>query len=98
MRHTNLASGHWFAMSLAEQLGNVGSEVERAVRWRQKGDSEQFQKAFERMLELLDLTLSDKRWRGYRLQELARAREELCRIFTNKDFSQNIIGVQNYFL
>ena len=94
--HQNLSEGRWFEMSLAEQLGNVGSEVERAIRWRKKGDSEQSQKAFDRMLELLDLTLNDKRWHGPRLRELARLREELCRILTDDD--EDTAGIQNYFL
>ena len=94
--HQNLSEGRWFEMSLAEQLGNVGSEVERAIRWRKKGDSEQSQKAFDRMLELLDLTLNDRRWRGPRLRELARLREELCRILTDDD--EDTSGIQNYFL
>src|SRR3989338_2910309 len=94
--HQNLSEGRWFEMSLAEQLGNVGSEVERAIRWRKKGDSEQSQKAFDRMLELLDLTLNDRRWRGARLRELARLREELCRILTDDD--EDTSGIQNYFL
>jgi hypothetical protein len=33
--------------------------------------------AFERALELLDLTLADPRWRGRR-KEIARSRELLC--------------------
>jgi hypothetical protein len=32
--HQNLAVGRWFEMTLAEQLGNVGSEVGRAIKWQ----------------------------------------------------------------
>jgi len=61
---------------LAEQLGNVGTEVGRLRRWRGK-DERLAAGAFDRALELLDLTLADPRWRG-RLREIARARELLC--------------------
>lgn len=56
-----------------EQLGNVGGEVNRALRWHGK-DEELFQGAVNRALELLDLTITDPRWRT-RLKEICRARE-----------------------
>lgn len=84
-QHKNLASGAWGTLTLCEQLGNVGSEVGRAVSWHKKGNKEYFEKAFERALELLDLTISDNRWRAFawpgRLKELVRAREFLCSVF-----------------
>ncbi len=77
--HPGLSSGRWFTLTLPEQLGNVGSEYERALNWKNKKKPDQSQKAFDRMLELLDLTLADPRWR-HRLKELARLREEACRL------------------
>ncbi len=75
-RHRELAAGRWGRLSLAEQLGNIGTEVGRMRRWR--GVDERLAAgAFDRALELLDLTLADPRWRG-RLREIARARELLC--------------------
>lgn len=79
--HDDLAAGRWFTFSLAEQLGNVGSEVERAIRWREKGNHEYFESAYARMLELMDLTIVDPRWKGCRKRELARVREGLCDSF-----------------
>ena len=73
--HPELASGRWHTMTLAEQLGNVGSDYERALRWKQKGEAKYFEGAFARMLELLDLTIADPRWRNHRLKELCRLRE-----------------------
>ncbi|HLC70098.1 MAG TPA: hypothetical protein VJH75_03585 [Patescibacteria group bacterium] len=75
--HKNLAQGRWFELSLCEQLGNVGSEVGRAANWEKRGDVIQRDKALERAVDLLDLTISDDRWRGGRLKELCRAREVL---------------------
>lgn len=65
-------------MSLAEQLGNVGSEYSRARRWKAKGNVEFFDKAFARLLELLDLTITDNRWHGARRRELSRVRSGVC--------------------
>jgi hypothetical protein len=78
MQHQELASGKWFAMTLAEQLGNIGSEVGRAGSWRVRGNTEQSERALTRALELLDLTLADSRWNSARKRELARVRESLC--------------------
>jgi len=75
-RHPELAAGRWSQLSLAEQLANVGSEVGRMVRWRER-DPRLMMAGFDRALELLDLTLADPRWRD-RLREIARVRELLC--------------------
>ena len=75
-RHRELAAGRWGQLSLAAQLANVGAEVGRILRW-QGQDERLSTTAFERALELLDLTLAYPRWRG-RLREIARAREMLC--------------------
>jgi len=80
--HKSLAEGRWFTFSIVEQLANVGSEFERAASAFQRGDEARFGKAFERMLELLDLTIADPKSRTpCRLRELLRLREEVCDVF-----------------
>lgn len=99
--HKNLASGRWFKMSLAEQLANVGSEFERVLAWRKKGNSDYAVKAFERMLELLDLTIKDPRWKNHRLKELLRLRETINDELSTKDNVDLFVAVQDlqkYFL
>ena len=76
--HKNMASGKWFEMTLAEQLANVGSDVDRLISWRKKSNEKYAENAFYRALDLLDLTISDKRWHGPKLKELCRLREVLC--------------------
>ena len=70
----------WHRMSLLEQLGNVGSEVDRVIAWRQHGNEQFATNALYRVLELMDLTIADPRWLG-RLKELTRAREIMCDLF-----------------
>jgi len=60
-----------------EQLANVGSDIERTIQWKKKGDPEYSRMAFYRALELLDLTVSDPKNRGPRLREILRTREAL---------------------
>src|ERR1700704_5256747 len=76
--HPSLAGGRWHTMTLAEQLGNVGSEYERALRWKEKQNVKYFEQALARLLELLDLTIADPRWKNHRLKELCRLRELIC--------------------
>ncbi len=78
--HQELAAGRWFRLSLVEQLANVGSEIERAMRWRGTGNIVYGRRAFERALELLDLTIADAKHRS-RLKELTRLREALADYF-----------------
>ncbi len=75
--HQDLAGGRWYTLTLTEQLANVGSEFERAWSWRSKDENSLSENAFGRMSELLGLTISDPRWRGLRLRELARLRESI---------------------
>lgn len=74
--HRDLAAGRWWELTVAEQLGNVGSEVGRAVRWSSRNPA-LAESALHRALELIDLTLDDPRHRRSvaRLREIARARE-----------------------
>ena len=80
VQHQELASGRWNELSLLEQMGNIGSEVERALKWKKKNNSDYCMRAFERALELLDLTLASPNNR-LRLKEIARTREILVDFF-----------------
>jgi len=73
--HKNLADGQWHRMSFFDQMANIGSEIGRTISWREK-NIEYSQRAFERALELLDLTIGDER-NISRLKELCRLREIL---------------------
>ena len=72
--HKSLAAGRWHTLTLAEQLGNIGSEVGRALSWHHR-NPERYEGALARGLELFDLTLADPRWSAVRRREIARARE-----------------------
>lgn len=78
--HKELTLERWFRFSLMFQLGSVGSDVDRTIAWRNKGEADYSQKAFERVLELLDFTIADPKNRK-RLKEIVRARELLVDYF-----------------
>jgi hypothetical protein len=79
-RHRELAEGKWRQLSFAEQMANVGSEIERTISWKTKGRPDFSERAFERAIELIDLTIADDRNRA-RLRELCRVREILADCF-----------------
>lgn len=88
----------WQKLSLAEQMGNIGSEFSRARHWEKSGDFDNRQRALERMIELIDLTTTDKKWR-YRLFELLRLREIICDLLIKKgDYEISPKSLQDYFL
>ncbi len=96
--HKGLAAGGWARLELVEQLGNVGSEVERAIRAWEAGQGKRFEGAFARALELFDLTAADPRWHRHRCQEILRAREEFCRLFYDPDVPPDSAeGSRRYF-
>lgn len=80
-QHKNLASGRWKELTFFEQMANIGSEIERTIKWKKKGNREYSLLAFERALELLDLTIENERRNSY-TRELLRVREMLADHFS----------------
>lgn len=70
----NVTENKWQKLSFAEQIGNIGSEISRTRHWEEMKDLSNQKNALLRAIELIDLTLADKRWR-LRLKELTRLRE-----------------------
>ncbi len=96
-QHKNLAGGRWKELAFFEQMANIGSEVERAIKWRNKGNVEYSQMAFYRALELLDLTIADEK-NIRRLREIVRLREILADYFAfNNEYKSTDKSWQNYF-
>jgi len=96
-QHKSLAVGRWRQLSFVEQMANIGSEVERALNWQTKGNQAYCQRAFERALELLDLT-RENLVSFARLKELSRLREVIVDYFfgTNQ-FNSTEKLLRSYF-
>lgn len=72
-QHKALAESGWNKLSLVEQMANIGAEVGRALKWRDRKPDYALS-SFYRSLELLSLSLADPKNRG-RLKEMARIKE-----------------------
>ncbi len=68
-QHQDLAAGRWNQLSLCEQLGNIGSEVGRAINAKKRGDDQRMNTAIDRALELFYFTIDDPKNKS-RLREL----------------------------
>ncbi|MDP3043692.1 MAG: hypothetical protein Q8N21_04815 [bacterium] len=84
IQHQQLAGGRWQELSFFEQMANIGSEVERAIKWKNKNSGEYAEKAFIRALELFDLTVADGKNKK-RLKEILRAREVFADYFAGEN-------------
>lgn len=95
--HRELAAGRWQQLSFCEQMANIGSEINRALTWRTKGNEAYSGKALDRAFELLSLTthaLTDP----VRYKELTRLREAINDyFFGNNQFASTELLWRKYF-
>jgi hypothetical protein len=93
--HLTAAAESWPRFSLEEQLGNIGSEVSRAIR--AKEDPEYYWGAVSRALDLFYLTIADSRWKG-RLKEIVRAKELFCAAaLGSNEYKTTLEDLDKYF-
>lgn len=96
--HAGLAAGRWLELTLAEQLGNIGSEVGRALRAKAQDSQERLQAALDRTLELFDLTIADPRL-IHRLKEIVRAREVVNDFLVgDNQYGSTPASIEAYFM
>lgn len=98
IQHKELAAGRWEKLTFAEQMANIGSEIDRTIIWRDKHNLSYSQLAFERALELIDLTIAAAKTFP-RLKELLRVREILADYFIfDNEYKSTDKAWQDYFL
>ena len=66
----------WRNLTFYQQLGNVASEISRAIKFKEEKDADHMKASLWRLLELVDLTIDDQKNRS-RLKELCRFKEVL---------------------
>jgi hypothetical protein len=96
--HSSLSSGRWGKLTLAAQLGNVGSEFGRAARAQESGNTSRFDNAIDRLYELVDLTLTDRRWTLPQRREISRLRESISETFFGEDQTKESRDVLDRYL
>jgi hypothetical protein len=87
----------WKNLSFIEQMANIGSEVERAINWKEKNKDKYSKKAFFRAIELFNLTLLEIKSLS-RLTEVARSRELFSDFFWgDNQYNSTKESWQKYF-
>ena len=66
----------WFEIDVGIQLANVGGEINRAIRWKNRGDDKKMVNFYNKAMEFMELTMQDPK-NSHRLGELSEARYEL---------------------
>ena len=96
MQHDGLEDD-WMERSIAYQMANIGSEVSRSIKNQDK--PVRFKGAYERALELFDLTMLSlqKQRKTGELREVCRAREEFCDFFNGNSFGTDAKMMQKYY-
>ena len=96
-----IVSGRWQKMEFASQMGNIGSEVSRALSAKEKNKDKRMNSAIDRALELFDSSISACQnfpEDSGKLKELLYAREEFCSFFFGgTEIDVDPIKMQRYY-
>ena len=90
----------WAQLSFYEQIGNIGSEVGRAIIAHRNGNALRETRAIDRAIDLFSATaevLTGTPF-SYRLKEVLRARDEFLRLFFDGTFDTDADKIERYFM
>lgn len=74
----------WYDMPVTCQISNIGSEVNRAIRWKNKENSQRMIMFCEKAIEFLQLSISDPK-NKHRIREFEFCIEELQDYFIGEN-------------
>jgi len=98
MSEYRIDRNRWEQLTIYEQMGNIGSEVGRAIKARRTGREERLAGAIERALDLFTATTEQLvKEKSPRLREVLRARNEFLRLFYDGTFDEEADGIERYF-
>ena len=96
--HPELAAGKWAEMPFPLQMGNIGSEISRALKSKARNNDERMYNAAARAIELFELTIDCNQTSSTRLRELCRGKEEFCDyIYGGNSFGTDPAKMQAYY-
>lgn len=89
----------WVQLDVINQMGNIGSEVGRAINaWREK-DEPRFNGSFARSLDLFDATIKALTSRkSLRSKEVLRAKDQYLSLFFDGKFDEDATKIEKYFM
>jgi hypothetical protein len=90
----------WVQLTFNEQMGNISSEVGRAIIAHREGKLDREIRAVDRAIDLFSATveaLIGTKY-AYRLKEVLRARDEFLRLFFDGTFETDAEKIDRYFM
>ena len=97
LSHPELAN-RWAKMPFPLQMGNIGSEISRAVNAKKRGNDARAVNAAERAIELFEFSIDCNQNNSARLKELCRGKEEFCDyIYGGNSFHTNPTQMIHYY-
>jgi len=90
----------WMQLTFAEQMGNIGSEVGRAIIAHRNGNEMRKTRAIDRAIDLFGATIEVNIGIAHlcRLREVVRARDEFLRLFFDDTFDHDAANIDRYFM
>ena len=95
-----MSKDRWEQLSISQQMMNIGGELERAVAWKNKNDTEKMYHFLDIVREWMGLTMADPKNRG-RIGELVVVQEEYEDFFGEnhwKNTDETMMKYWNSFL
>ena len=89
----------WAKMSIFDQMGNISSEVGRAINAKEQNNIEKMENAVIRALDLFDATIDCLiKTKSIKSKEVLRSRDQFLTIINEQNpSSQELNGLDNYF-
>jgi hypothetical protein len=85
-------------LSIFEQMGNIGSEVGRAISAHRRGDTQSEDAAIARAIDLFDATAGSlAQQKSPRTREVLRSKEQFLGLFFDNNFT-DAGAVERYFM
>jgi hypothetical protein len=89
----------WSQMTIEEQMGNIGSEVGRSINAWRAHDTDRFDGALNRALDLFDATTEQLiSQHSPRVKEVLRSRDQYLSLFFDDTFQRDAAQIENYFM
>ncbi|MDO4960606.1 MAG: hypothetical protein Q4E57_01940 [Eubacteriales bacterium] len=77
----------WYDMPVSVQISNIGSEVNRAISWKNKGNIDRQKSFCDKAISFLELSISDPK-NKHRMGEFTSCIEELADYFKGENVYQ----------
>ena len=89
----------WSKMSIFDQMGNISSEVGRAINAKKQDNKEDMVNAVNRALDLFDATLDElTRTKSIRLREVIASKDQFLNLINKENPSTNELdSLDRYF-